>query len=163
MGGAIPSGAEWYAGGVQRYNKGKSYQQCCYKNMRIGRFTKRGFNLRKGSAQPFLRWAGSKRQLIPVLSKYWDHDYCRYVEPFAGSASLFFNLSPARALLGDINADLMATYKQVKSNVGLLLSHLSAMRKGRQNYLRLRAADLTSSDIINACDLLFHLSQSFLF
>ena len=88
--------------------------------------------------------AGSKRQLIPVLSKYWDHDYCRYVEPFAGSASLFFNLSPARALLGDINADLMATYKQVKSNVGLLLSHLSAMRKGRQNYLRLRAADPTT-------------------
>jgi DNA adenine methylase len=89
----------------------------------------------------FLRWAGSKRQLIPVLLKYWNHDYCRYVEPFAGSASLFFSLSPPRALLGDINIELMATYEQVKHKVEAVLLDLNTMKKGRRNYLRLRALD----------------------
>lgn len=95
----------------------------------------------KHKAQPFLRWAGSKRQLIPILIKYWDNQYFRYVEPFAGSASLFFSLSPSRALLGDINAELMATYEQVKHNLQSILSALKTMKRGRQSYLRLRSVD----------------------
>lgn len=99
------------------------------------------FHLTKCNGQPFLRWAGSKRQLIPVLSMYWDYKYSRYVEPFAGSASFFFTLSPPRALLGDINIELMATYEQVKNNVRPLFLDLNTMKKGRRNYLRLRALD----------------------
>ncbi|MCJ7532063.1 MAG: Dam family site-specific DNA-(adenine-N6)-methyltransferase [Anaerolineales bacterium] len=91
--------------------------------------------------QPFLRWAGSKRQVVPVLSRYWDGKYSRYVEPFVGSASLFFYLSPSRALLGDINAELIATYDQVKQNLPSLLMELKNIRKGRRNYLRIRALD----------------------
>ncbi len=49
-------------------------------------------NLKLSSTTPFLRWAGSKRQIIPILSEYWKPSYYRYVEPFAGSASLFFHL-----------------------------------------------------------------------
>ncbi|MCP3980288.1 MAG: hypothetical protein GY716_13370 [bacterium] len=51
----------------------------------------------------FLRWAGSKRQVIPVLRKYWLPHYDRYVEPFAGSCSLFFAIRPEKALLADKN------------------------------------------------------------
>jgi DNA adenine methylase len=72
---------------------------------------------------------------------YWDYKYSRYVEPFAGSASFFFTLSPPRALLGDINIELMATYEQVKNNVRPLFLDLNTMKKGRRNYLRLRALD----------------------
>lgn len=93
----------------------------------------------KNNIHPFLRWAGSKRQLIPVLSRYWESQYCRYVEPFVGSGSLFFSLSPPQAVLGDINSELMSTYKQVKNNVEAVHLALKTMRKGRQNYLRLRA------------------------
>lgn len=95
-------------------------------------------------AQPFLRWAGSKRQLIPILSQYWDNQYSRYVEPFVGSASLFFDLSPSRAVLGDINAELIATYRQVRDDVRPLLSSLKTLRKGRKNFLALRALDPSS-------------------
>jgi len=91
--------------------------------------------------QPFLRWAGSKRQAVPVLSRYWGNRYSRYVEPFAGSASLFFYLSPSRALLGDINAELIETYEQVKNNLQSLLYELKNFRKGKQDYLRLRVLD----------------------
>lgn len=87
----------------------------------------------------FLRWAGSKQQLIPKLSKYWAADCTRYIEPFVGSASLFFNLSPASAVLGDVNAELMATYQQVKSNLPAVLAELGKMNKSKEDYIRLRA------------------------
>lgn len=110
----------------------------------------------KCDRQPFLRWAGSKRQLIPVLSRYWNCKYSRYVEPFAGSASLFFTISPPRALLGDINMELMATYEQVKNNVGPLISDLGSMKKGRRNYLRLRALEpLTLSPSMRAARFIY--------
>ena len=66
------------------------------------------------SLNPFLRWAGSKRQILPTLAKFWNDGHQRYLEPFAGSACLFFRLAPSRAILGDINGDLIATYLAVK-------------------------------------------------
>lgn len=92
---------------------------------------------------PFLRWAGSKRQLLPVLNRYWDaENHRRYVEPFAGSACLFFCVAPPQAILGDINAELMSTYRQVKFRVNSVISSLECLRKGRGQYYSLRAADL---------------------
>jgi len=93
------------------------------------------------SVKPFLRWAGSKRQLIPTLSRYLISGFSRYIEPFAGSASLFFSIAPKRAVLGDINQELMSTYEQVRDNLGPVLEALRSMRKGRGDYLRIREID----------------------
>jgi DNA adenine methylase len=89
--------------------------------------------------RPFLRWAGSKRQLLPKLSKYWTVDCTRYIEPFVGSASLFFKLTPTSAILGDVNAELMATYQQVKGNLAAVFAELGKMKKSKEDYIRLRA------------------------
>ena len=91
-------------------------------------------------ASPFLRWAGSKRQLLPVLAAYWSDDYCRYVEPFAGSACLFFHLQPPKALLADINQELVLTYQVVRSHPHEVAAALGCLRKSRSNFLDLRAA-----------------------
>lgn len=91
--------------------------------------------------KPFLRWAGSKRQLVPVLLRYWQDHYQRYIEPFAGSAVLFFALSPQRAVLGDINADLIEAYVQVKANLQEVLTALREMPKGKTHYLRIRSIE----------------------
>lgn len=91
--------------------------------------------------QPFLRWAGSKRQLLPVLSRYWRKEYIRYVEPFAGSACLFFGLQPQQALLGDINKELIATYREVKERVDPVIDALREFKRGRGEYIQLRDAD----------------------
>jgi len=40
--------------------------------------------------KPFLRWAGSKRKQVTRLASFWTPEHKRYVEPFAGSACLFF-------------------------------------------------------------------------
>lgn len=61
-----------------------------------------------------LRWAGSKRQLVELLSAHVPKTYNRYVEPFAGSACLFFQIRPQAAVLGDINRRLIDTYRAVR-------------------------------------------------
>lgn len=60
---------------------------------------------------PLIRWAGSKRGVIPVLRRYWTSRFRRYLEPFAGSACLFFDISPAKAVLNDLNAELINFYE----------------------------------------------------
>jgi DNA adenine methylase len=92
-------------------------------------------------ARPVLRWAGSKRQLVPILSQYWIPRYRRYVEPFVGSAALFFRLAPKKALLGDINSELMATYKAIREDPHAVIDSLRRLRLGKETFYRLRGLD----------------------
>jgi DNA adenine methylase Dam len=94
---------------------------------------------------PFLRWAGSKRRLLPVLQTFWTKKHKRYVEPFAGSACLFFALNPPKAILGDLNPELIATYIEVKYRIGAVLKELKALRpEDKAEYLRLRGIDIST-------------------
>lgn len=90
---------------------------------------------------PFLRWAGSKRRLLPVLRSYWSGKYKRYLEPFAGSASLFFALRPPRAVLGDINLELIATYLELKYRPAAVIYELAKFRNDKREYYSLRGTD----------------------
>ena len=58
---------------------------------------------------PLLRWAGSKKKLLPLLEQASPAQIRRYIEPFAGSAVLFLRLEPAKAILSDLNMDLIET------------------------------------------------------
>jgi DNA adenine methylase len=94
-----------------------------------------------GAALPFLRWAGSKRSLVPVLKKYWMPSHKRYLEPFAGSACLFFALKPPKAILGDLNPELIATYLEIKYRLDAVAEELAGLPpSSRKQYQRLRAA-----------------------
>lgn len=91
---------------------------------------------------PFLRWAGSKRRLVPVLQTFWAAKHKRYVEPFAGSACLFFALKPPKAILGDVNSDLIATYVEVKYRLSEVLNELKTIPPAnKREYKRLRSID----------------------
>ena len=94
--------------------------------------------------QPFLRWAGSKRKLIPRLRAFWTKDHRRYVEPFAGSACLFFALKPPKAILGDLNPELISTYIEVKYRIDAVLKELRALAPWSEDeYARLRSLEPT--------------------
>lgn len=97
--------------------------------------------MRRVGVQPFLRWAGSKRQLLPILTTYWSGKYDRYVEPFAGSACLFFHIAPSKAILGDLNAELVRTLRELKRNPKETTDRLRRLRKGRKRYLEVRRID----------------------
>ena len=91
---------------------------------------------------PFLRWAGSKRRLLPILQTFWTKKHTRYVEPFAGSACLFFALKPPKAILGDLNPELIATYIEVKYRISAVLKELKKLKpEDKDEYKRLRSLD----------------------
>jgi DNA adenine methylase len=94
---------------------------------------------------PFLRWAGSKRLLLPVLRQFWTPRHKRYIEPFAGSACLYFAIAPPKAILGDLNSELIATYLEVKYRVDSVLKELEQLRPAsKREYKRLRRVELAT-------------------
>lgn len=91
-------------------------------------------------ATPFLRWAGSKRQHVPFLSQYWSStEHQRYIEPFAGSAALFFAIAPTCAVLGDLNGELIRTYRAVRDDPDGVHRRLIRFATGRTAYDGIRA------------------------
>jgi DNA adenine methylase len=94
----------------------------------------------------FLRWAGSKRKLVPRLEQFWSDRFSRYVEPFAGSACLFFSIAPERAVLGDSNSELINVYRKLRLAPERMHRRLIRIPRDRDTYYRWRAKDPRTLD-----------------
>jgi DNA adenine methylase len=92
-------------------------------------------------ARPFLKWAGGKGQLLAQLRPLLPGTYRRYLEPFAGGAALFFALAPRRAVLADVNAELIDCYKAARDDVDAVIEALGQYRYGADHYYRAREID----------------------
>lgn len=64
----------------------------------------------------FLKWPGGKRWFIGKYSYIFPLKYNCYIEPFLGSASVFFYLKPQHAVLSDTNAELINLYTVMKNH-----------------------------------------------
>lgn len=88
----------------------------------------------KTIAKPFIKWVGGKGQLIEQLeaklpADFDNWDNATYIEPFiGGGAMLFYMLQQhpniKRAVINDINPDLITCYRTVRDNVELLIPAL---------------------------------------
>lgn len=65
---------------------------------------------------PFLKWAGGKRWFVDRYLDAIQPGFERYIEPFLGSGALFFALRPRRAILSDLNAELIATFSALRAD-----------------------------------------------
>lgn len=80
------------------------------------------------STSPIIKWVGGKSKLLGELAARLPAQHQRYFEPFAGGAALFFHLAPARAVLADLNADLIAMYRAVASDPAGMIRRLAIHR-----------------------------------
>ena len=103
-----------------------------------------------GSAKPFLRWAGSKKKQVPTLARFWNCGFDRYIEPFMGSACLFFDLQPKDAVLGDINNDLIRTFLAVRDHPRAVANRLTKIPLGKRSYYAIRKQRLSDLDPVEA-------------
>jgi DNA adenine methylase len=94
--------------------------------------------------RPFLRWAGGKQYLVrEILSQMVSQDdFDVYVEPFVGAASLFFALTPTRALLADANPHLIACYRAIRDTPEAVAKSLARLKCSHSHryYYRVRKA-----------------------
>lgn len=98
--------------------------------------------------EPLIRWAGSKKKLIPLLKANTPKTFNKYVEPFCGSACLYFSLRPTKAVLSDINKELIISYKTIKKDSKKITQRLLGVEKCKTEYLRLRELDPSTLDEI---------------
>lgn len=65
--------------------------------------------------QPFVKWAGGKRQILYKLKERMPKEYNAYHEPFVGGGALFLDIAPKKAYINDYNKELITTYKTISS------------------------------------------------
>jgi len=87
--------------------------------------------------KPFLKWAGGKTQLLKSISSkfpYEKEDTFIYIEPFVGSGAVLFwvlNNYPnlKKAVINDVNTDLINTYKAITESVEEVIQLLKGWEK----------------------------------
>lgn len=96
------------------------------------------------SSKPFLKWAGGKNQLLSKIEKaipqqYFSGEPFTYIEPFVGGGAVLFwmlrsfpNLK--KAIINDVNKDLIVTYQTIKNQPYLLIDALAILQKEYLNY-----------------------------
>lgn len=105
---------------------------------------------------PFLKWAGGKRWLVKSHLSIFPSTYGRYIEPFLGSGAVFFRLLPEKAILTDINEELINLYRVVRDDWQLLWKHLKAHnRHHSDDYYYAVREQRPTSDVGRAARLLY--------
>jgi DNA adenine methylase len=85
--------------------------------------------------RPLLKWAGGKRQLLPVLAEHYPPTFSRYIEPFMGSAAVFFDLLNSGRLtrraimLADVNPDLIGCYRTLRDRPEAVIRALNTLAR----------------------------------
>ena len=88
--------------------------------------------------ESILRWAGSKKKLLPALTAQVPGDFATYFEPFMGSGALFFSLCPSKAVLGDLNPALIETFEMLSKYPVKLHRLVSNLPRTKKSYYRNR-------------------------
>lgn len=92
--------------------------------------------------RPFLRWAGGKSKFVhEIVSRLPSMAAgATYFEPFLGAAAVFLAYAPPKAVLSDLNPDLVRTFRSVRNNLDEVQRKLIAMgrRDSEDTYYRVR-------------------------
>lgn len=75
-------------------------------------------------AEPVLKWAGGKRQLLDELYRRLPAAFDAYHEPMVGGGALFFDLAPDDGTISDTNPRLVGFYEQVRDRPDDLIARL---------------------------------------
>jgi DNA adenine methylase len=98
-----------------------------------------------GTARPFVKWVGGKGQLLPELISRTPESFKTYYESFVGGGALFFALQPERAVLSDVNHELINCYQVVRDHLPGLLKDLKKHVYEKDYYYEIRELDRKSS------------------
>lgn len=90
-------------------------------------------------AKPFIKWVGGKSQLISTFEKLLPDkinqmEDVTYIEPFIGGGAMLFYMlqrfeNIKRAIINDLNPDLIKAYKTIKETPEALIQNLSLIER----------------------------------
>ena len=108
-------------------------------------------------AQPFVKWAGGKRSLLPTLKKHFPDKFKIYWEPFLGGGAVFFDMAKKNSRISDLNEELIITYLAIKTDVKNVIGLLKKHKKKhcREYFLKIRAQHNLKNPLTIAARMLY--------
>jgi DNA adenine methylase len=98
--------------------------------------------------KPFVKWAGGKRQLLPIIADRLPEGWegMTYYEPFLGGGAVLFGLRPAKAVVSDLNSELMDAYRTLESGAPEVINELEKLQEdlSSESYYNVRGWDRRS-------------------
>lgn len=73
---------------------------------------------------PVVKWVGGKRQLLDEITPLLPKRMTTYCEPFLGGGAVLFSVQPSKAVVNDLNADLITVYEVIRDSVEELVESL---------------------------------------
>lgn len=92
-------------------------------------------------AAPILKWVGGKRQLMDEIRQLVPKSYTTYYEPFIGGGAVLFELQPNKAVINDVNGELINLYNTIKDDVELLIEDLKKHENTSEYFYKIRELD----------------------
>jgi DNA adenine methylase len=90
-------------------------------------------------AKPFLRWAGGKGWLLPLLKEQAPRSFKAFFEPFLGSGAVLLSVSTGvKRKASDLNAELINAFEIVRDNPSSLIARLRSFGYSKSDYLEAR-------------------------
>ena len=105
------------------------------------------------NAEPFVKWAGGKKQILDRLISRMPVSYKKYFEPFIGGGALLFGVQPTEAVINDINPQLINVYQCLMDNTEAVISTVNKFDMelcDKEYYLNMRNR---FNDKIKSCTL----------
>lgn len=110
--------------------------------------------------KPFVKWAGGKRQIINYIKDYIPENFKRYIEPFVGGGALLFEVMPNRAIINDINEELINAYIVIKENVEELIEHLKSHKNTAEYYYKIRSLNPKNLNSVERASRFIYLNKT---
>lgn len=80
--------------------------------------------------QPFLKWAGGKRWLLNACPTLFSVKFSgSYIEPFLGGAAIYAAIAPRKAIISDINVELINLYRNIRDYPEEIQKELDSLHK----------------------------------
>lgn len=92
-------------------------------------------------AAPVVKWVGGKRQLLSVIEPLLPKRLSLYCEPFLGGGAVLFARQPARAVVNDLNRDLINLYEVIRDQVDALAADLGKYENTPDYFYQIRDLD----------------------
>lgn len=90
---------------------------------------------------PFVKWAGGKTQLLEKLYNRTPDSYGTYYEPFIGGGAVLLGVKPKKAVINDVNEQLINVYRQLKADPRAVIKAVKAIDEqvcNKEFYLLMR-------------------------
>ena len=104
---------------------------------------------------PFVKWAGGKNQLLDRLQERAPKTFGTYFEPFIGGGALLLDTQPRKAVINDVNNQLLNVYEQLRldaEKVIAILKEYDSVPCDKERYYSMRSKynALIAANTLNA-------------